>query len=69
MEEAFFVEEEPCVFLYNLEGEPWRLILAPDPDGDVIIRYVLQDIAKQLPDLAVGVRNWIARNFEIETEP
>ncbi len=71
LEEAGFVEEAPCVFLYydGLQGEPWQLVLAPDPDGDVVIRHVLRDIAEQIPILSVEVRNWIARNFEIETEP
>lgn len=68
LEEAGFVEEEPCVFRYAFGREPWRLVLAPDPDGDVIIRHVLRDIAEQFPDLSVGVRNWIARNFEPEDE-
>lgn len=70
MEEAGFVEEEPCVFRCAFGGGPWRLVLEPDPDGDVFIRHVLRDIAEQFPDwdLSVGVRNWIARNFEPEDE-
>lgn len=69
LEEAGFVEEEPCVFRYVFgRDQLWRLVLAPDPDGDLIIRHVLRDIAEQFPDLSVGIRNWIARNFELEDE-
>ena len=69
LEEAGFVEEEPCVFLYRaLQGEPWQLVLSPDPNGDVVIRHVLRAIAQQIPILEIEVRNWIARNFEMEGE-
>ena len=59
-----FVEVAPGVFEYDQPGDEHCIyVAAPDYDGDVNARHLLDDIARQNPHLSVAVRNRIARNF------